>query len=293
MPSFRELIREKIESNRPKLGVSSVTTYVSCLFNIYKKMGGIGDNLDFFDDAEPILKYIKDTDKILKTTLSALYVLTNNDKYREVMLDQCKVVNDRYQEQTKSQKEQENWISIAEIKSVYDALHDKVLEMFKMKMIHHDTVISYLLVGLLGGVAGCAPRRSQDYSLLKVRNYDPKTDNYYKAGKMYFHIYKTAKKYGLQTLDVPKEIDAVIKKFIKCNKSDYLLFSNNDNHLSSSQITRILNKAFGGKRVSTDILRHIYLTNLYKDVPALKKLNETAEAMSHSVGTAMTYVKKD
>jgi integrase len=130
-----------------------------------------------------------------------------------------------------------------------------------------------------------------DYSEMKIRNYDPKTDNYYKAGKFFYNKYKTAKTYGLQTLDVPKELNTLIKKWIKLNSNDYMLYSTNGNKLSSPQINRILNEAFG-KAISTNMLRHIYLTEQYKNVPAIADMQELAREMGHSVGIAMEYVKK-
>jgi hypothetical protein len=39
------------------------------------------------------------------------------------------------------------------------------------------------------------------------------------------------------------------------------------------------------------MLRHIYLTDKYKDIPALKELKKTAAEMSHSVSEALEYVK--
>ena len=138
-----------------------------------------------------------------------------------------------------------------------------------------------------------APRRSLDYSLMKIKNYDPKSENYYKSGKFYFHKYKTSEKYGLQTLSIPKELDTLIKKWIRLNPTDYLLFSSNKQPVSSSQINCMLNSIFDGKHISCDMLRHIYLTNLYKDVPALSQMEQTAEDMGHSVGQAMLYIKKE
>ena len=35
---FRKTIRDKLVENRPNLGASSATTYVSCLFNLWKQM---------------------------------------------------------------------------------------------------------------------------------------------------------------------------------------------------------------------------------------------------------------
>jgi hypothetical protein len=117
--------------------------------------------------------------------------------------------------------------------------------------------IEYLLVAFLSGVI-MPPRRSMDYGEMKIRNYDLKKDNYYKSGKFFFNKYKTSSTYGLQTLDVPKELNTLLKKWVKLNSNDYMLYSTNDNKLSSPQINRILNEAFG-KAVSTNMLRHIYL----------------------------------
>ena len=86
-------------------------------------------------------------------------------------------------------------------------------------------------------------------------------------------------------------MDAILKKWLKVNPSDYVLISSNNKPLSSSQITRMLNDVFG-KKVSVNMLRHIYLTNYYKDVPPIKDMEKIAGKMGHSVKTALEYVKK-
>jgi hypothetical protein len=150
--------------------------------------------------------------------------------------------------------------------------------------------IEYLLVAFLSGVI-MPPRRSMDYGKMKIRNYDLKEDNYYKSGKFFFNKYKTSSTYGLQTLDVPKELNTLLKKWVKLNNNDYMLYSTNDNKLSSPQINRILNEAFG-KAVSTNMLRHIYLTDRYKDIPAIAKMEDLARDMGHSRQQALEYIKR-
>ena len=128
---------------------------------------------------------------------------------------------------------------------------------------------------------------------MKIRKYNPKEDNYYKAGKFYFNRYKTAAKYGLQVVEVPQNLQTLLKRWIKMNtESNYLLFSSNKNPLSSPQINRILNKIFG-KNISCDVLRHVYLTNYYKNIPKLTDMEKLSQEMGHSVNQAMLYVKKD
>ena len=302
MDPFKNLIRNTIIKNRPKLSESSIKTYISTLFNLHKhlinsqnKSSSLTTTLAFFNDEKPILDYLIDKPpQSRKSILSALYILTNNPKYREQMIEDCKVVNDNYKNQKKDTKERDNWISIDEIKSKYINLLNKVKAMFsKTMVVDYTTIMDYFLLAFLGGVSGLKPRRSLDYALLKINNYDKTKDNYYKAGKLYFNKYKTSNNYGLQILDVPKEVNNIIRKWLKINKSEYMLFSTNKNPLSSSQISRMLNKIFDGKKISVDMLRHIYLTDLYKNVPSIRDMEKTAEDMGHSVESAMTYVKRD
>ena len=63
--------------------------------------------------------------------------------------------------------------------------------------------------------------------------------------------------------------------------------------LSSSQITKMLNRIFG-KEASVNMLRHIYLTNYYKGMPKLAEMEALANSMGHNVQTALqNYVKVD
>ena len=297
MNEFRQIIAEKIKENRANLSESSLRTYVSILVNLHNKhLKGSSYSIDYFsDNLIAILDYLKDiAPTSRKSILSALYVLTNNQKYRDRMIEDCKIVNDNYKNQVKSEKEEANWITTEEIKAKYDGLYAKVLKMFqKTAVTNIGVIVEYLLIALLGGVLeSLPPRRSLDMALLKIRNYDVKTDNYYKAGKLYFNRYKTSAKYGLQVLTVPEELNKIIKKWIKINDSDYLLISSSGSALSSPQVTRILNKIFDGKKISVDMLRHIYLTNYYKNIPPLREMEALAADMGHSVETAMTYVKR-
>ena len=286
-------IIEELKKNRPNLSTSSLKTYSSVLRNLQKNMDGNDDGLDWFSGKDQdILDYLKNkTPQTKKTTLSALFVLTKKQSFKDVMMQVMKSVNETNKEQKMNEKQKENWVSVKEIQDIYDALLVKIKSMLASKSIlNESTMMEFLLVSFLGGVSNLAPRRSQDYSELKIKNYDTKTDNYYKAGKFYFNVYKTSKKYGLQVIDVPKDLNTTLKKWIKINTNDYMLYSTNNNKLTSTQITRILNKVFG-KNVSTSLLRHIYISNIYKDLPALNQMEALASNMGHSVEQALEYIK--
>ena len=291
--TLREIIEDKIKEKRPNLNSSSLKTYVSILFNLHKKLDPDGETLDWFNDDVKILDFLKEkTPQTRKTVLSALFVLTGNENYQKLMIDDCKHTNEMYKSQKKSQKEEENWMSSAEIKEVYDDLYQRVNLMFSQKLIaDYTTINNYILLGCLGGISGIAPRRSKDYTEMKIKNYTNQ-DNFYKAGKFYFNVYKTAKEYGEQIIDVKQkapEFFKILNKWVKINPTEYLLFSSNQQKLTSPQITRMLNKLLG-KNVSSSMLRHIYLTEKFGDIQ--DEMENTAKEMAHSKSTQAEYIKK-
>ena len=202
-----------------------------------------------------------------------------------------KKVNQEYKEQKMNQKQKDNWISTEEIKEIQNTLSINAnLMLNKKKILNENVMMEFLLVSFLSGVF-LPPRRSLDYSELKIRNYNVDIDNYYKGNKFYFNKYKTVKTYGLQVVEVPKQLNDLLKKWVKINERDYMLYSSNGNKINPPQITRILNKVFE-KKISTSMLRHIYLTDTYKNVPEIKKMEDLASNMGHSVSTAMEYIKR-
>ena len=292
MSDLKALLQEKIKENRPNLSTSSVKTYISILSNLYKKLNG-EENIEWFKkEPDKILKYLEEkNDQTKKTNLSALFILTGIQEYQSVMNTIMKKVNDDYKNQKMNEKQKDNWISINEIKEKYNALSvDANLMLNKKKILNENVMMEFLLMSFLSGVI-MPPRRSLDYSEMKIRSFDTKTDNYYKGNKFYFNKYKTVKTYGIQSLEIPKELNNVLKKWIKLNENDYMIYSSNGNKLTPPQITRTLNKIFG-KNISTSMLRHIYLTDVYKDIPKINKMENLADQMGHSVSTAMEYIKK-
>ena len=291
--TFRNKIEDEIKQKRPNLNPSSLKTYISILFNLHKKLNPDDESIQWFDNDETILEQLQEkSPQTRKTVLSALFILTGNENYQKQMLQDCKHTNDLYKSQKKSQKEEDNWMESSEIKEIYDNLFEQVNAMFQKKLLaNYSTINNFILLGCLGGVSGLPPRRSKDFTELKIKNYTSE-DNYYKAGKFYFNIYKTSKEYGEQVIDVrakAPEFYKILNKWVKCNPTDYLLFSSNEQKLSSPQITKMLNKIFG-KQVSTDMLRHIYLTNKYGKIQ--NEMEEDAKDMSHSTNMQQLYIKK-
>jgi hypothetical protein len=101
------------------------------------------------DKADPILEFLKDTNaNVRKTILSALFILTEYQKYKEKMLEDCNVVNQQYKQQKMSKNEKENWIPFEQIQETYNELLNEVNLMFASKKpINNNTVFQPLLLG--------------------------------------------------------------------------------------------------------------------------------------------------
>ena len=91
-------------------------------------------------------------------------------------------------------------MSSNQINEIYQDYYNKTLKILKQRIInkyHTEIVIKYLLLGFLSGVL-TPPRRSLDYALLKIKNYDEDVDNYYKKGVYYFKMCMENKVYFYQ-----------------------------------------------------------------------------------------------
>ena len=107
-----------------------------------------------------------------------------------------------------------------------------------------------------------------------------------------FNTYKTAKKYGKETIEIPTALKNIINRWKLINKNDYLLVNSNmDKKINATQLNSMLYDYFN-KPLSTSLIRHIFLSEKYKNVPALQEMQKTADEMGHSLTQALEYVKK-
>jgi hypothetical protein len=117
--------------------------------------------------------------------------------------------------------------------------------------------------------------------------------NYYNNGVFLFNNYKTNKVYKSQIEAVPKELNDILKVYLKFKpKNDHLLCYYDGTPLNhSNQITRILNRIFGNK-ISVNMLRNIFISDKFS--PAIKDMEDVAQAMGTSVNMLQnTYAKQD
>jgi hypothetical protein len=220
-----------------------------------------------------------------------------------------KILNEKSNQKTEKQKE--NWISWEQVLEVKNNLKQQV-EQFKNKKkitgVDYDLILQYFVLSLF---ADLKPRRNKDYQecyIVKQYNDEMSKDKNYldlATDRFIFNQYKTAKTYGQQIVDFADntEFKEALKLYLKfhplykkqINKSARipLLVKYTGSPLSAiNDLTRVLYRVFGGRPITSQLLRNIYLTEKYGDT--LAEMKQTAKDMAHSTQEAQkTYIKED
>lgn len=293
-------LKEHIKKCRPTLSESSIKTYNSILKSLYLKVFGEGEiDIDNFEKSSKILEYLKPLEaNKRKTILSALVVICKDPKtYREQMLDDIKVTSANTAKQEKTPEQEEHWISQDALRAKFSELGQDAAHIYKKKsllMADLQKIQDFIIIAVFHLIA---PRRALDYTEFKIKNVDKEKDNWFdeRVNEFVFSKYKTAKFYGSQRVPVGKDLKLIIKKWIKSNPTDYLLFDVNESKLSTVKLNQRLNKIFGSdKGASVNALRHSFLSDKYQDSIQMKKdMAADMELMGSSLAQATTYLQSE
>ena len=295
---------------------SSITSYIRTLINLHNKIEGNEKikNLNFLiktDLVEENIKDYKDNTKktIYNTLCSILYPHKDKKKYKitynfykEKSEDINKEIKSIINENIKSKKENENWITWDEVMDIKTKLEEesetdkKYLNEKQYNLLLHNVVLS-LYVNI-------PPRRNEYLKLNIIAKKEHATDdkNYfvYDEDLLILRDYKTSKKYGSIDIEINENLKKDIHNYLKYHK----IFNSSKkkkkyevpffvNHqgveiISNNAITRILNKIFN-KNIGATMLRHIYLTDKYGK--ELEDRKEDADKMGHSLNMQTDYIK--
>ena len=113
----------------------------------------------------------------------------------------------------KTESESTNWITKEDIDLLNEKYYSFVSDIKSKRKItdqQKDMLLDYLVYSLY---TKTIPRRGLDYTKMKIGNpiESDKEYNYYWKGKFYFNNYKTKGTYGTQIIDVPSELETIIK----------------------------------------------------------------------------------
>lgn len=252
-------------------------------------------NLNFLKDTESIIKQIKDKkDTTARSYIIAICSTLKNDvkmkKPYDIYYNLLIEYNDKLKtNNTKSDKQNEEWISQEEVKTKYNELEEEIKPLFKKKNITADEYSKLLSYVVLSLYVLQPPRRNLDYlkmlAVAKYKGTENKDFNFFDISKkkMIFNNYKTKGTYQSQEIDVVNKLYIILCAWIKKFKIKYYLLQRLDgSELDKNGITKILYKIFN-KKVGSSMLRNIYLTDKYSDLNEEKKKDSVM--MGTSTGT--------
>ena len=254
-------------------------------------------------------------DKLLTNTqknyLVAVVVIlqTNKQKYKDLIeIYQKKIknmqeaVNDKYDENEKSSKQANNWADYQDILKLLKKLKKETKPLLEkdpenLTQKEKDLIQNYLVVYLYSGKA--FPIIRNDFADMKIVNESDERDddkNYFvvkKKGLPYFQLneFKTKKYQGEKIIPIKDlELRKLINKWAKITNTGYLLINvSNNSPMKANGISKYLQKIYLknlNKKISTSLLRSIFITNKYDKNLSQKEKKNLAENMGHSKNTA-------
>ena len=302
-PSIEDVLR----ANKPDVSVSSIRTYASLVKNFGKQMGVVLDSpADVIKHYRAYLYHIKDmSPDNRKTRLSALIAFVKGDPHgaeavaafqrnmTHVNEEMIEVADDQKQ----NEKQKEAMVPLKEVMDKYYALEKEVEPLDEKDDLTKEEFERYQMYVMLSCILLPESRRSMDWTEFKLRNINEAEDNFIRIVKrkpyLVFNKHKNAAVKGQEVVPCPMKLYKIIKQswFTK-NKSEWLLLNKTrTGKINSTQFTKLLYDFFGSN-ISTNILRHIRITDKFGDLPPLKEMKSAAKAQGHSLEMMLNYIKK-
>ena len=307
---------EKIQESRD-IKEKSINAYIISLKKIHNYIddGSDFDSLKFLDSKKfkEVLEFLE-TLKLptRKNYIAAILVALSsekspNDKLIEKYRNHLDILaveyNKKIKSHEKSEKLEKNWVTMKELEDIVKRYKREIKERnLLIKETFNKKELDLYQKYLVGSLYTILPPLRNDYANMKVisfkeyENIEDKKNNYLvivsKSKKFFsFGAYKTSEVYGIKTLDIPRNLNNIINKWLERNKTGFFLINTKNEPLSENGLTKFLYKTFEntGKKISSTIIRHVYLSDKYKNVNEEKA--KVASQMMHSVAEQNNYVK--
>ena len=255
------------------LSEGSIKTYIS-------KLKKLNDDKPIID-----LKFLKDTETILKKIeavenpntrrsylISVVAVLKDDKKfakeydiYHKKMMDINQILN---KESFKSEKTKEKHtkVNMDDLHKNYDELKKVITEIGKKRKVTEEQYEKLRQLMIQSLYLLTAPRRLLDYTEMLIdKPTDDKKFNYYHDGKFYFNNYKTKGSYNQQIIDVPNNLQDIIKIWTKFKKegNNYLIVKKSGDPYIPTELTNDIKLIFNNPSMGVSVLRGEYLKNKY------------------------------
>jgi hypothetical protein len=284
--STKAELQQALKTARPHLSPSSLTTYASVLGSALRSLGLTLADIDA--NADRLVEYAmaKPSSQTGKSLLSTLVVLTGKDVYKKPMGELMAQQKEQASKQVKSEHRADIDLSFEDVVARAEA-SDKLIKRNPTNRSLVDNVILHCMTGVDSN-----PPRRLEWAQVKLRNYDPDTDNYLRGDIVTFNVFKTHKSFGQQTVKIDPKTMKTVRKLVKQSGSDFLLTTVTGRPMSASQLSARIGSIFQNPKVGIDVIRSTYITHVFRGAPGLSAAEELATAMGHSAATAQLHYRK-
>ena len=312
----KENLIETIKKSRPNAKDSTIKMYVSNLMKLMKLFDS--DNLKFLSKVEGVSEKLSDlhytTQRNYYNSI-IVYLMSMDEGEEDKTIQKYNTLRDNgnqtYQEQNAtgiiSSKQAENFVDISEVNKMIEQMAKEIKDKnikkkedltAKDKALLQVYIIYsiYTRIPLRNDISEMETINKRVYNKLSAE--DKKSKNYLVINKnqMFFVLnkYKTSSKYEELKIDIPKDLEKLLRFYIRINGMGVLFKSSTNRPLSRNALSQLLiktSKKRMGKSWGSTILRKVYLSSKYSKVK--EEMKKDAAAMGHSVEMQQAvYVKK-
>jgi hypothetical protein len=298
-----ETIKKRIRSSRNNISENSLNVYLSNIRKVFKEVFKNDIDIKHLNQFAKVKKYLETlTPATRKNVMTAIMVLLKAsdtkkatlNKYQKYFEGLVADFENNYDNQTKSEKENKNWITQEQLNKKIKELESEIskFDMSKLTKSQEDTIQKHLVLILYTEI----PPMRNDYAQMKVyHDKEVEGENYINLKKkvIVLNNYKTSKTYGKKEIDIPSKVVKVVCRWVDITGNEYLLINIRDrNPMTNNGLTKYLNKIFKPKKVSTTLLRKLYLSEKYPVIHNRKDMKKDAYVMGHSLETQQGIYRK-
>tara|TARA_R110002126_G_scaffold116662_5_gene256164 strand:- start:3936 stop:4874 length:939 start_codon:yes stop_codon:yes gene_type:complete len=309
-----EADKELIMKARPNLKPNTIKMYI---FNLNKlKKLFQAEDLKFLSKVTEVKEKIKDLHYTTQRNFyNAIIVYLRAGEKNEELIEKYDTMRNELNEQYKtdnesgkiSEKQKNNFVDIQEVKDMINKMEAEIkkeglkkkenLTAKEKQLIQVFTIYSILLkIPLRNDLAGMEAISRKKYKTLTDK--DKEENNYLVVdkAKMEFVLneYKTARKYKQKNIIIPKELEKIVRMYLRKNGMGILFKTGTGTPLTRNALSQLLIKtsqSYMNKNISTTMIRKIVLSDMFADTK--KEMEKMSEITGHSVETMNSvYVKE-
>lgn len=312
----------KIRAFKPKIKDSSINSYLLNIKKISKELfNSTKPSINYFRDLESIKEYLNNINSIAskKNMITSILVLIKSysdmipketiEMYNIYHKELSSQQEENYLDNVKTDKEKNNWTTTKDILLKIDSIMDDINTWKGSNRQLVDKYQQHLVLNLYT----LLPPLRNDYAIVKVVNdihFDENEDtintsfNYINLAthKLFLCNYKTNKFYGIKKIDIPHTLLEIITNWEIIKKKHYgsklthdflLLNTTNLNPMKHNTLTKYINKIFSPKKISSTLLRKIYISEKYPVINTFREMQNDSFVMGHNIEMARkVYSKK-